>query len=197
MSLFNRVLTRTNLVRIAALTCVAVLSACSPEDVAALNTQVAASPEQSSGVARRGQTSGALTGMLCDLGLCTDRRPAPRDGEVYVIARDGGGQIISAEADREMLRQWGGPVEIRGSCRSACVIFTTLPNACLGPKLRIGFHSSNVNRGFVGNEQIAKYLRGGIKERFVKEWQFVPNDDLVSIRAREYVKLDPQARICR
>ncbi|MCB5199785.1 hypothetical protein SAMN05428995_102179 [Loktanella sp. DSM 29012] len=175
-------------------------AACSPEDVAALNAQVATTPEAAptprTGGTRQAQSSGGLTSLLCGAGLCTDRRPKPQGNRTYVIEGDGGGQIISAEADREMLRQWGGPVEIRWYCNSSCVIFTTLPNACLGPHLKIGFHSADVNRGFVGNEQIAKYLRGGIKERFLREWQYVPNDDLYTIRARDYARLDPQVRIC-
>ena len=136
-----------------------------------------------------------LSPMLCGMGLCNDRRPAPTT-EPYVIRNDGGGQIISAEADREMLARWGGRVEIRESCRSACVIFTTLPNACLGPGLRIGFHSADVNRGFVGNQQIAKYLRGDVRRRFLEEWQYVPNDEIRYIPARAYKRLDPQVKIC-
>ncbi|RYH03573.1 hypothetical protein EU805_07640 [Salipiger sp. IMCC34102] len=180
----------------AAVTLALGLSACSAQSVDALNNRIAAVPDAPArpGAARDGQ-SAALTSLLCGAGLCTDRRPAPTS-EPYVISRDGGGQIISAEADREMLRQWGKRVEIRGSCRSACVIFTTLPNACLGPKLRIGFHSASVNRGFVGNQQIAKYLRAGVRDRFEREWQNVPNDQIVYITATEYKALDPQVRIC-
>ena len=166
------------------------LTACSPTGTA----QAEAGP--SAPTDRRAEDIAAgLTPLLCGAGFCNDRRPRPTS-EPYVIRRDGGGQIISAEADRQMLLEWGGQVEIRERCSSACVIFTTLPNACLGPGLRIGFHSADVNRGFVGNQQIAKYLRGEIRRRFLEEWQYVPNDQIHYIPARAYKRLDPQVRIC-
>ena len=62
-------------------------------------------------------------GEVCTT-ACTDRRPAPTS-EPYDILRDGGGQIISAEADRARLLAWGGQVRIREYCASSCVIFTT------------------------------------------------------------------------
>ncbi len=126
---------------------------------------------------------------------CTDRRDPPR-GALHVIQNDPGGQIISAIADRKRLERWGGPIEIRGFCNSACTIFTTLPNACLAPDARIGFHSSNVNVEWVGNPQIAEYLRGGILNKFLTEWQFVPFTDMHRISAQDYVRLDPQTRLC-
>ena len=127
---------------------------------------------------------------------CTDRRPAP-DGIPYVIRDDGGGQLISAEADRARLYAWGKPVEIRGYCASACVIFTTMPNACVGPKARVGFHGSNVNLGPIGNQQMAKYLRGAVKAKYLAEWQFIPQDQMHWMSARDYKVLDPLVNICK
>ena len=126
---------------------------------------------------------------------CNDRRPAPTT-EPYDIRRDGGGQIISAEADRARLMAWGGQVRIREYCASACVIFTTLLNVCLGPSARIGFRSSNVNVGPIGNPQMARYLRGEIKAKFLAEWQYVPEDEMHWISARDYVRLDPLTKLC-
>ena len=133
--------------------------------------------------------------MACSLVACTDRRPEPTT-EPYVIRRDGGGQLISAEADRAMLLAWGGRVEIRGYCHSACIIFTTLPNACIGPRLTIGFHGSNVNVGPIGNQQMAKYMRNGVRRMYLNEWQKIPPDDIHIISAREYVRLDPETKLC-
>lgn len=126
---------------------------------------------------------------------CSDRRPAPTQ-EPYIIRRDGGGQLISAEADRLRLLAWGGRVEIRDYCASACVIFTTLPNACIGSGARIGFHGANLNIGPIGNGQMARYLRGEVRERFVTEWQNIPMSDMHWVRARDYVKMDPLVKIC-
>lgn len=132
---------------------------------------------------------------LVALAGCTDRRPLP-DGDVYVIRNDGGGQLISAETDRAVLRLWGGPVVIAGYCNSACLMFTTLPNACLAPDLVLGFHGANVNVGFVGNRQVAKYLRNGVRQRFEEDWQFVPFTEIHRITAADYVALDPETQIC-
>lgn len=126
---------------------------------------------------------------------CSDQRPAPTH-EPYVIRRDGGGQLISAEADRLRLKIWGGQVEIRGYCASACVIFTTLPNACIGRGARIGFHGANINLGPIGNAQMARYLRGQVLENFINEWQFIPMAGMHWVPARDYVLLDPEVKIC-
>lgn len=134
--------------------------------------------------------------LTCLLGACTDRREPP-GAEPYIIRNDGGGQLISAEADRAMLFAWGGRVEIRGYCRSACLMFTTLPNACLHPRARLGFHGANVNVGPIGNQQMAKYMRNGIREKYLAEWQHIPFTEIHTITAREYVALDPQTKICR
>ena len=133
--------------------------------------------------------------LLLGLAACNDRRPLPQ-GDTYVIRNDGGGQLISAEADRAVLRLWSGPVEIEGYCNSACLIFTTLDNACLDPELILGFHGANITVGFVGNPQVSKYLRNGIKQKFDDEWQHIPFTEIHRITAQEYVALDPQTRIC-
>lgn len=136
----------------------------------------------------------ALASVLLLVG-CNDRRPLPTTG-TYIIRNDGGGQLISAETDRAVLRLWGGPVRIEGYCNSACLMFTTLSNACLAPGLKLGFHGANVNVGFVGNPQITKYLRNGVKREFVDKWQHIPFTEIHRITAEEYVQLDPEANIC-
>lgn len=115
---------------------------------------------------------------------------------VHVVRNHRGGRILLVEAERRRLLNWGGPVRIEGFCNSACVILATLPNACLKPRSRIGFHTSNINFGPVGNAQIARYLRGGVRDKYLKEWQFVPHDDIHHIWGETFVSLDPQARLC-
>jgi hypothetical protein len=75
-------------------------------------------------------------------------------------------------------------------------MFTTLANACLEPGLKLGFHGANVNVGFVGNPQITKYLRNGVKRRFVEEWQHIPFTEIHRISAEEYIALDPASKLC-
>ena len=129
------------------------------------------------------------------LAACNDQRPLPR-GDIHIIRNDGGGQLISAEADRAILKLWNGPVRIEGYCNSACLMFTTLPKACLAPGLMLGFHGANVSVRFVGNPQITKYLRAGVQRKFVEEWQHIPFTEIHRITAEEYVRLDPETKIC-
>lgn len=115
----------------------------------------------------------------------------------HIIENYRGGYINDAIAQRQSLAAWGGAVEIRGVCNSACVILTTLPNACLDADLRLGFHRSSSPIGaFVGNAQISQYFRGGVKQMFDDVWSKLPEGENATITAREYVRLDPQSRIC-
>jgi hypothetical protein len=51
--------------------------------------------------------------------------------------------------------------------------------------------------GPIGNQQMARYLRGEAKRRFVAEWQYIPTTEIHKIKAVDYVKLDPQVKICK
>ena len=63
---------------------------------------------------------GAALALLV-LSACTAQRDFELGSPPVVIYNDGGGQLISAEADRLKLLQSGVAVEIRGYCASACV----------------------------------------------------------------------------
>lgn len=121
--------------------------------------------------------------------------------EAVVIRNDGGGNINDYRARRAQLAR-AGAVEIRGKCLSACVIFTTLPNACLGPKARIGFHGTQPKSGIWAIDhwldmRMGEYLRGEARRRYEREWRHLGGrDQFHVITAREYQKLDPQIRIC-
>ena len=113
------------------------------------------------------------------------------------LHNDGGGNLVAAEIKRAALLAWGGPVVISGYCNSACTMFTTLPNACLMPRTIIGFHAASVTFRTIGNPQITKYLRNGVRNRWLEEWQFVPNNEIRFIYAEEYVELDPETALCK
>ena len=52
-------------------------------------------------------------------------------------AHNRGGNVLEMVQTRQELASSGRTVRIRGYCRSACTILTTMPNACLGPHARI------------------------------------------------------------
>ena len=109
-----------------------------------------------------------------------------------------GGNVLRMVQVRERLARSGKTVRIRGYCRSACTILTTLPNACLGPHARIGFHAPRIpNTQIIPplvDEIMGNFYRGGIRERWFGGWN--RSMTMQVITARQYVRLDPQARIC-
>lgn len=124
--------------------------------------------------------------------------PRNRD-EVVVIRNNRGGNVMQAIKRRNELERWGGRVEVRGYCGSACTLFITLPNACLGPKATVGFHAPRLpNTSYIPPgvpEIMGAYYRNGILRRWNEEWR--RSLQIKKITAREYVQLDPQTKICR
>lgn len=121
-----------------------------------------------------------------------------QQGEFIDVWNHRGGNVLQMVQTREQLAATGRVVRIRGYCRSACTILTTLPNACFAPKARIGFHAPRIQ----GTQIIAPYVdqimgsfyRGGIRERWFGGWN--RSREMQIISAREYTQLDPQARFC-
>ena len=87
---------------------------------------------------------------------------------------------------------------MRGYCRSACTIYITLSNACLGPGATVGFHAPRIAGTQIVpplvDQIVADYYRGGIRRMWMSEWRH--SREMVKISAREYVRLDPQTRLC-
>ena len=59
---------------------------------------------------------------------------------VLVVKDDPGGNISEMLSRVDQLRALGTRVEIRGFCASACTMLLGLPNACVAPTSRLGFH---------------------------------------------------------
>lgn len=122
-------------------------------------------------------------------------RPA---GEPIVILNDRGGNVLQAISRREQLQRSGRPIEVRGYCRSACTIYISLPNACLGPGATVGFHAPRLpNTTFIPplvDEIVAPYYRNGIRRMWMSEWRH--SLKMVKISAQEFVRLDPQTKLC-
>ena len=120
-------------------------------------------------------------------------------GRGYIVVNnDRGGNVLDMVKTRARLENSGQKVWIRGYCRSACTILTTMRNACLGPRATIGFHAPRIpNTSIIPPyvpEIMASYYRNGILKRWNEEWRY--SLDMVKISARDYVKLDPQTKIC-
>lgn len=122
----------------------------------------------------------------------------PPQGREPIIVGDRGGNVIAAIQRRNELARSGRPVEVRGYCGSACTLYITLPNACLGPRATVGFHAPRIPGTTIipqGVDNImGSYYRGGIKRRWDAEWKH--SLEIQKITAREYVQLDPQTRLC-
>jgi hypothetical protein len=63
------------------------------------------------------------------------------------ISGDNGGSVREYIARAERLRAEGVPVVIAGACHSACAMIASLPNACLGPRAKVGLHWPYVKLG--------------------------------------------------
>ncbi|RNF34950.1 hypothetical protein [Paracoccus methylarcula] len=115
------------------------------------------------------------------------------------VVNDKGGNVLEMVKLRERLARSGKRVRIRGYCRSACTMLITMPNACLGPYARIGFHAPRIpNTSIIPpyvDQIMGSYYRNGIRQRWFGGWNRSLNMTVIS--ARDYVRLDPQTRICK
>lgn len=119
--------------------------------------------------------------------------------EPIVIHDNRGGNVVQMIARRNELEASGRPVRITGRCNSACTMLITLPNACLDPDASVGFHAPRLPGTEIippiVDQLMAMHYRGGILERWNAEWRH--SLKIQRISAREYVRLDPQTRLCR
>ena len=119
-------------------------------------------------------------------------------GRFIDVTDNRGGNVLEMVRYREQLARSGKTVRIRGYCRSACTILITLPNACLGPGARIGFHAPRIpNTRIIPpyvDQIMGQYYRGEIRTRWFGGWN--RSHQMHVISARDYVRLDPQTRIC-
>lgn len=135
-----------------------------------------------------------LTGPLTTMPAAAETR-----GKPVVIMNNRGGNVLEAIKYRNQLARSGRPVEVRGYCRSACTVYITLPNACLGPKATVGFHAPRIPGTTIippiVDQLMAQHYRNGILRKWNSEWKYSLN--MHKISARDYVRLDPQTRLCR
>ncbi len=141
----------------------------------------------------------ALALMLLTLIAPAPAAQARTKAEPIVILNNKGGNVLEAIQYRNKLANSGRRVEVRGYCRSACTIYITLPNACLGPRATVGFHAPRIPGTAIippiVDELMGSYYRGGILRMWNSTWK--RSLSMHKISAREYVRLDPQTRLCR
>lgn len=142
----------------------------------------------------------ALIGALLATSLAPPQAEAkPKGGAPIVIMNNRGGNVMEAVQYRQKLAASGRRVEIAGYCRSACTIYITLPNACLSPKATVGFHAPRIPGTTIippiVDQIMASYYRNGILQKWNSEWKH--SLKMHKISARQYVRLDPQTRLCR
>lgn len=62
--------------------------------------------------------------------------------EPIVLTDSDGGNIYAHAADWRRYEASGQEVQLRGYCVSACTMFLSLENVCVGPRARFGFHAT-------------------------------------------------------
>ncbi|MCQ0970855.1 hypothetical protein MLD63_10505 [Paracoccus sp. TK19116] len=114
------------------------------------------------------------------------------------ILNDRGGNVLQAMSRRAELERYPGLVRIRGYCRSACTIYITLPNACLGSRATVGFHAPRIPDTTIippmVDQMMGQYYRNGIRDRWFGGWN--RSLKMHKMSAQEYVRLDPQTKLC-
>ena len=145
----------------------------------------------------------ALMGLTLMLAACVATIAPPVEAapnsKPIVIRDNRGGNVVNMVQYRNKLAASGRPVEIRGYCGSACTILITMPNACLAPDGTVGFHAPRIPNTTIipplVDEIMARFYRNGILDRWNSTWKH--SLKIQKISAREYVRLDPQTRLCR
>ena len=124
--------------------------------------------------------------------------PAAAGPEPIVIHDNRGGNVLQMIQRRTELEASGRPVRISGRCNSACTMLITLPNACLVRDASVGFHAPRLPGTDIippiVDQLMALHYRNGILERWNAEWRH--SLKIQKISAQEYVRLDPQTRLC-
>ena len=121
-----------------------------------------------------------------------------RAGQFIDVWNNRGGNVLEMVQTRQELASSGRTVRIRGYCRSACTMLITLPNACLGPHATVGFHAPRLPGTRIIPPHVDQIMgstyRNGIRDRWFGGWN--RSIDMQVISARDYVRLDPQTRLC-
>lgn len=120
----------------------------------------------------------------------------------WIVTNDMGGSLEQRIAEVEQMRAMGTPVRIVGTCVSACTLYLGLPNTCVMPQARLGFHGpSSPLRGIPLPRQkyeyftqvMATYYPGRIRSWFMSDARRV-TDSYYEITGRQAIAMG--ARSC-
>lgn len=107
-------------------------------------------------------------------------------GAALIIRNDPGGLLGARSAELRRLRASGQRVELRGSCYSACTMYLGLPNVCIAPGARLGFHGPSwygadlpPDRFEHWSQVIARNYREPLRSWFLGEARYKTRDYIV------------------
>lgn len=87
----------------------------------------------------------AVALSLLAMGISSGGGAWAQTGGTMVISSDRGGKLGQRSEEVRYLRATGQRVELRGTCLSACTMYLSLPNVCVSPSARLGFHGPSRN----------------------------------------------------
>lgn len=113
----------------------------------------------------------------------------------WLITNGGGGDVGGHLDYRNMLLRDGGKVVIDGGCYSACTVFYSLPNACLTPKAKFGFHAATGMATDIWENAMAQHYRAGVLEQYNAVWRH--RESLLPTLSRDEMRaLDSETQFC-
>lgn len=97
--------------------------------------------------ARLGELLRSLSVNTCRLlAACVLTAAAAYPAKAMTVTRDLGGSVRERIALVDSLSAEGAEVRIVGTCISACTLFLGVPNACVAPSARLGFHGPSTRK---------------------------------------------------
>jgi hypothetical protein len=123
-------------------------------------------------------------------------------GRVLVVRDDPGGILQDRFKEVERLRKSGVRVEIQGKCNSACTLYLGLPQTCVHPGARLGFHGPSRMDGSalhparhgILTVMMSFHYPEEIQEVFLREARHLRGDDMMRIDGEEAIRMG--ARSC-
>lgn len=115
--------------------------------------------------------------------------------EALIVSADYGGSIAGRQAEVNSLLRSKQPVEIHGTCASACTMYLGLDNVCVSRRSRLGFHSPQLaTKGLRmlpdqwerASRLLASHYPASIGKWYIAEGRY--SDDLIFISGSEMIR---------